>query len=124
MTTWPELHRQINMELPGQNVNVTTDNGLIFLRGTVKDLNNSDRAVQIASTAGKVVNLLYVAVPHCPTQILLKVRFCSVDRSLEKQLGLNIFSTGATNSIGTISTGEFSPPGVALPSTGDSTAAT
>ncbi len=107
-----ELRRQLNTELPGQNVNVTTANGLLFLRGTVRDLNSSDRAVQIASTVGKVVNLLYVAVPDSPPQILLKVRFCSVDRSLEKQLGLNIFSTGATNSIGTITTGQYSPPTV------------
>jgi pilus assembly protein CpaC len=119
-----ELRRQLNMELPGQNVNVTTANGLLFLRGTVKDLNSSDRAVQIASTVGKVVNLLYVAVPDSPPQILLKVRFCSVDRSLEKQLGLNIFSTGATNSIGTISTGEYSPPGVAIPGAGSPATAT
>ena len=40
---------------------------------------------QIAATAGKVVNLLYVDVPASEPQILLKVRFASVDRSLEKQ---------------------------------------
>jgi pilus assembly protein CpaC len=118
------IRRQLNLELPGQNVTATTENGLIFLRGTVKDLTSSDRAVQIATTAGKVVNLLYVAVPPAPAQVLLKVRFCSVDRSLEKQLGLNIFSSGASNSIGTISTGQFSPSTVSIPSTGSPSAPT
>lgn len=123
------IRRELSMELPGQNINATTENGLIFLRGTVKDLNSSDRAVQIASTAegntkNKVVNLLYVDVPSSPPQILLKVRFCSVDRNAEKQLGINIFSTGATNSIGAVTTGQFSPPSVSLPSTGSSSLAT
>ena len=57
------LRRELRTELPGQTVNVSAENNLIFLRGTVKDLNSSARAVQIASTAGKVVNLLYVDVP-------------------------------------------------------------
>jgi len=41
---------------------------------------------------------------------MLKVHFCSVDRSAEKQLGINIFSNGATNTIGAVTTGQFSPP--------------
>jgi pilus assembly protein CpaC len=110
------LRRELKVALPAQNVTVASENNLIFLRGTVNDLASSDRAVQIASGAGKVVNLLYVAVPQAPQQILLKVRFASVDRSLTNQLGLNLFSTGATNTLGTVSTGQFSPPTVSLPS--------
>lgn len=106
------LRRELRTELPGQTVKVSFDNGLVFLRGTVKDLNSSDRAVQIASTAGKVVNLLYVNVPPPAPQILLKVRFASVDRSLAKQFGINLFSLGAANTIGSITTQQFSPPGV------------
>ena len=64
------------------------------------------------STAGKVVNLLYVNVPSADPQILLKVRFASVDRTLTKQLGLNLFSLGATNTIGTVGTGQFPIPTV------------
>jgi pilus assembly protein CpaC len=79
--------------------------------------------VQIAATAGKVINLLYVDVPAPQRQILLKVRFASVDRSVEKQLGLNIFSLGAANSIGVISTGQFSPPTVSLPTATSAAAA-
>lgn len=119
------LRRELNEELPGQEVTATTDNGLVFLRGTVKDLTSSDRAVQIASNVGKVVNLLYVDVPQSPPQILLKVHFCSVDRTLEKQLGLNIFSLGATNNIGSVSTGQFVPPtvsGTSIPATVGETA--
>lgn len=109
------LRRELRKELPGQKLQVSSEGGLIFLRGTVKDLNSSQRAVQIASTAGKVVNLLYVDVPPAQPQILLKVRFASVDRTREQQLGLNIFSTGAANTIGTITTGQYSPPTVSQP---------
>jgi pilus assembly protein CpaC len=101
------IRRELRAELPGQNVRVSQDNGIIFLRGTVTNLNSSDRAMMIASTAGKVVNLLNVNVPAPEPQILLKVRFCSVDRTREKQLGINIFSTGLGNTIGSVSTNQY-----------------
>src|SRR4051812_11339095 len=101
------LRRELRSELPGQNVRVSQDNGVIFLRGTVSNLNNSDRAVMIASTAGKVVNLLNVNVPAPEPQILLKVRFASVDRNRLKQLGINFEVNGLGNTIGSIGTGQF-----------------
>jgi pilus assembly protein CpaC len=110
------VRREFRTEFPGQVLRVTNEGGTIFLRGTVKDVESSDRAVQIASTAGKVVNLLYVNVPPRETQILLKVRFASLDRYLKKQLGINIFSTGAANTIGTVTTQQFGAPSVTAPS--------
>lgn len=104
------LRRQLSTELPGQKIQASIENDLIFLRGTAKDLTSANRAVEIASTMGKPVNLLYVNVPPPEAQILLKVRFASVDRSRSRQLGLNIFSTGATNTVGSVSTQQFSPP--------------
>lgn len=101
------VRRELRAELPGQNVRVSQDNGIIFLRGTVTNLNSSDRAFTIASTAGKVVNLLNVNVPAPEPQILLKVKFASVDRNRLKQLGLSFANGGAGNFIGQISTGQF-----------------
>lgn len=109
------VRRELRAELPGQAVKISSDNGTIFLRGTVKNLNNSSRAEKIASTAGKVVNLLNVEIPPADPQILLKVRFESVDRTKETQLGINIFSSGFGNTIGAVTTGQFSPPGLNLP---------
>ncbi len=118
------LRRELRNELPGQTIKISTDNGNIFLRGTVKNLDSSDRAVQIASTAGKVVNLLQVEVPRSDPQILLKVRFASVDRSLEKQFGINFFSTGFGNVVSGVNTGQYSPPGLTPGSTPGSAATT
>jgi pilus assembly protein CpaC len=112
------IRRQLRSELPGQEMTVTTEGGNVYLRGVANDLNSSSRAVLIASTAGKVVNLLNVKVPPPEKQILLRVRFASVDRTKEKQLGINIFSTGFGNTIGSITTGQFTPPTVTVPSAG------
>ena len=117
------VRRELKAELPGQPLRVSSENGQVFLRGTVKDLNSSDRAVEIASLAGKVTNLLYVNVPAPEPQILLKVKFASLDRTLQKQLGINLFSLGAANSIGSVTTQQFSPPTLGLGSAASGSAA-
>ncbi len=104
------IRRELRTELPGQTIKVSYANNAVFLRGTVKDLTSSARAVQIASTAGKVVNLMDVSVPTADPQILLKVRFASVDRSLARDLGVNLFDLGLGNALGGVSAGQFSPP--------------
>jgi pilus assembly protein CpaC len=106
------VRRELITELPGQPLKVTSENGVIYLRGTVKDLTSSDRATKIASTAGKVVNLLNVEVPAPKPQILLKVRFASIDRSKARSFGINLFNLGKGNTVEGISTGQFSPPSV------------
>lgn len=113
------VRRELRSEFPGESLKVSAENGMIFLRGTVKNLASSERAAKIAGSAGKVVNLLYVDMPQGEQQILLKVKFASIDRSKEKQLGLNFFSTGLANTVGGITTGQFSPPVVtSVPGTG------
>jgi pilus assembly protein CpaC len=104
------VRRELKKELPDQAIKVNAENGAVFLAGTVKDLTSSDRAVQIASVAGKVVNLLNVEVPAGQPQILLKVIFASVDRTKSRQLGVNLFSTGFGNTDGSVSTGQFNAP--------------
>jgi pilus assembly protein CpaC len=71
-----------------------------------------------------VVNLLYVDVPASDPQILLKVRFASVDRTVAKQLGINIFSLGAANTIGSVTTGQFGTPTFTPPTTGGNSTTT
>jgi pilus assembly protein CpaC len=102
--------RQLKEELPGQDIHLTFEDDTFFLRGRVKDVTSAERAFSIASTLGKAVNLLYVDVPQAESQILLKVKFASVDRSFSSQIGVNLFSTGAANNIGSVSTGQFNPP--------------
>lgn len=104
------VQRELDKELGASKVEMTLDGVDVYLRGTVTDLAAADRAVSIASTLGKPVNLLKVNAPEVEPQVLLKVKFAEVDRSIGRDLGMNIVSTGATNTIGRLSTGQF--PGV------------
>ncbi len=117
------VRSELLRELPGQNVELTWENDTAFLRGRVKNLVSADRAAAIANTLGRTVNLLYVDVPPPEPQILLKVRFATIDRSASLQLGLNLVSTGAGNTIGGVSTQQFSGPQIVTTPSG-ATAAT
>jgi pilus assembly protein CpaC len=107
-TKLENLRHRIQEELPGQPIEVSIDGDNVFLRGTARDLVSAERAVAIASTAGKVTDLLYVAIPPTDKQILLKVQFATVDRTVVNELGLNLISTG--NTVGRVTTGQFLPP--------------
>jgi pilus assembly protein CpaC len=103
------VRAQLASELGGEDVTLDFENDTAFLRGTVKDIVNATRAAMIAGTLGKVVNLLYVAVPPVEAQILLKVRFVNVERSASRQLGMNLISaTGQLTTPGSTTTGQFS----------------
>ena len=104
------VRRELREELAGQDVSLTLEDGNVFLRGTVKEVNAADRAAAIAATLGKVVNLLRVLVPTADPQILLKVRFANVDRSATTQLGFNLFALDGSKGIGSSTTGQFGAP--------------
>jgi pilus assembly protein CpaC len=102
--------RQRMRDAVGESVQVDLDDKSVILRGSVQNQAQGERAMAIAGMAGKPVNLLTIPTPAAPPQILLKVRFADVDRSASMQLGANLFSTGATNTIGAITTGQFAGP--------------
>lgn len=111
---------QIDREFGG-NVKLTVDGTSVYLTGRLKDMYEADRALAIATTLGKVVNLLKVDTPPQERQILLKVRFADVDRTKSLNLGLNLFGSVKGYPF-TATTGEFSPTtATALPSGGSST---
>lgn len=92
----------------GKDVSITFDTQNVYLSGRVKDLFAANRAVGIAETVGKVVNLLRVDIPPQEEQILLKVRFANVDRSFSRDLGANLFGNpGGYPATATV--GSYSP---------------
>jgi pilus assembly protein CpaC len=104
------VRSQLASEFPGQKMEIALENDTVFLTGTAKDITTAQRAASIAGTLGKVVNLLKVDVPGTEPQILIKVRFADVDRTATSEFAINLFSTGATNTIGSISTGSSTTP--------------
>jgi len=107
------LRAAIERAYPGQQINVETEGGRIVLSGSVSAQRIADDAAKLAGLfSTQVVNSIVVpAAPPPPRerQVMLEVKFAEVDRNKITQLGINLFSTGATNTIGTITTQQFSP---------------
>ena len=104
-----EVRHLISEEKGAENIQLDLDGDAVLVRGTAADLTSADRAMSIAGTLGKAVNLLRVNVPQTDQQILLKVRFADIDRSVSQQLGIN-FLSGNPKLTGSTTTGQFGPP--------------
>jgi pilus assembly protein CpaC len=105
------LRDAVQQAFPGQNVQVEAEQGRVILSGTVNDKAMADEVAKLASSFSKdVVNSLTVPPVSHGKQVMLKVRFAEVDRNKLNAFGINIFSTGATNTVGSLSTQQFSPP--------------
>jgi pilus assembly protein CpaC len=109
-TKLDSIRKQLEQELPGQQITLSVEDGSAVVRGSAKDAASAERAVAIAALAGKVTNLLRIPPPPPDPQVLLRVRFANVDRAVTSQLAMNLMSTGATNTIGNISTGQTGAP--------------
>jgi pilus assembly protein CpaC len=105
------VRQQLARDFPNEDINVTFENDTAFVRGTVKDVIAADRVMAITASLGKSVNLLRVEVPPVEQQILLRVRFCNVDRTASTDLGIS-FASGAFNQSTAIGTGQFTGPTV------------
>ncbi|HLX86253.1 MAG TPA: type II and III secretion system protein family protein [Terriglobales bacterium] len=98
-----EMHRLF----PNEQINVTPSRSAIVLSGHVTTEDVSKHAGALASAYSKnVVNVLTFG-PVGAGEILLEVKFAEVDRTALTQLGVNLFSTGSGNTIGSTTTGQF-----------------
>lgn len=103
------LRDALDQAFATESVQVASDQGRVMLSGVVRNKATADDIAKLASTYNKdVINSLSISGRH-PKQIMLRVRFAEVDRTKLAEFGINIFSTGATNTIGTVSTQQFSP---------------
>jgi pilus assembly protein CpaC len=121
---WDELERSRSFDLrvdvdvsaaaeeekrvfPDEQITVTPSRSAIVLSGHVSDEDVSKRAGLIAEAySHNVVNVLSFG-PVGAQEVLLEVKFAEVDRSAMTQLGANFFSTGAANTVGTVTTGQY-----------------
>ena len=105
------LQHRLEEQFPTENINVSSAKSALVLSGSASDPRVVEKAIEIGTSfAPKVINLLQLPPPPDTEQILLQVKFADVDRSASQQLGINIFSTGATNTIGSIQTAQFGSP--------------
>ena len=121
---WDELERSRSFDLrvdvdvsaaaeeerrvfPDEQIAVSPSRSAIVLSGHVSTEDVAKRAGMIAEAYSKnVVNVLTFG-PVGAQEVLLEVKFAEVDRSALTQLGVNLFSTGLTNTIGATTTGQF-----------------
>ncbi len=80
-----EFKERLRQILPGEQIEVRTANDGIVLSGTVGSINALDRALDLAEryAPDRVSNLMNVGGTQ---QVMLKVRFAEVERSVVKQL--------------------------------------
>ena len=121
---WDELERSRSFDLrvdvdvsacaeeehrvfPDEQITVTPSRAAIVLSGHVSTEDVAKRAGELASAySPKVVNVLTFG-PVGAQEVLLQVKFAEVDRTALTQMGINFLSTGAANTIGTVTTGQF-----------------
>jgi pilus assembly protein CpaC len=90
------VREQVRRDFPNDNINISLDNDTVFVRGAVRDLLSANRVMEIASTlagTGKTLNLLRVAVAPSAPEILLKVKFATIDIAAERDLGFSLLTT-------------------------------
>jgi pilus assembly protein CpaC len=104
------LASNLKQVFPRENIQVSQSGASIVLTGDVSSQAVADKAVALGQTeAQSVINMLQVPPPAKKTSktVMLQVRFAEVDRLAVQQLGVNIFSTGAANTIAGTSTQQF-----------------
>ena len=93
-----EFKERLRQILPGEGIEVRTANDGIVLSGVVSSIEKLDRALDLAQRYApeRVSNLMVVGGTQ---QVMLKVRFAEVQRSVMKSL---------SSSVGLLNAGEFS----------------
>jgi len=98
---------EIHKLFPAEKIDVTPSRSAIVLSGHVTTEDVAKHAGALATAYSKnVVNVLTFG-PVGADEVLLEVKFAEVDRTALTQLGINLFSTGAGNTIGNVTTGQF-----------------
>jgi pilus assembly protein CpaC len=98
---------EIKRIFPDEQIDVSASRSAIVLSGHVTTEDVTKHAGMVAGAYSKnVINVLSFG-PVGAQEILLEVKFAEVDRTAVTQLGVNLFSTGAANTVGTTTTGQF-----------------
>ena len=91
-----EFKERLRQILPGENIEVRTANDGIVLSGTVSSTAKLDRALDLANryAPDRVSNLMTVGGTQ---QVMLKVRFAEMQRSVAKNLSSSLAISGGTD---------------------------
>jgi pilus assembly protein CpaC len=101
------LRNAIQRAYPEERLEVEADGGHLILLGTASNSHIIEDLNRMASSYAKdVLNSVTIPLVH-DRQVLLEVKFAEVDRTALAQFGVNLLSTGAGNTIGSTTTGQY-----------------
>jgi len=102
------IRRLLKETFPDEAIDVRADRDSLALVGHASNPAIAERAMAlIAPQVKAVVNNLQIVPAHPEKQILLRVKFAEVDRTAANSFGINLLSTGAFNTPGSIGTNQF-----------------
>jgi len=109
------LQKLIKETFPTEAIEVRATRDSASLTGRVSSVAVADRAAALVMPLVKsVVNNLQVVTTAAEKQVVLKVRFAELNRTKADQFGVNLISTGAANTPGRVTTGQFGTANPAL----------
>src|SRR5437660_9870808 len=101
------LRSAIERSYPDQHIDVQADGGRLILTGKVTDPKMIEDLTKMSTVySNQVVNSLTLGIFH-DRQLLLEVKLAEVARTKFAQFGVNLLSTGAGNTLGSTTTGQF-----------------
>jgi len=104
------LRKLFKDTFPKEDIHVQSSRDSLSMTGHVSSKDVADRAAALATPFAKtIVNNLQI-VAGVEKQILLRVKFAELDRAATTQFGVNLISTGALNTVGATSTGQYPAP--------------
>jgi pilus assembly protein CpaC len=105
------LRKLLKETFPREEFHIQSSRDSLSLTGHVSSKEVAERATALAVPFAKtVVNSMQINAAPPEKQILLRVKFAELDRSLARQFAVNLISTGAANTPGGSTTGQFPSP--------------
>jgi pilus assembly protein CpaC len=102
------LRELLKETFPGQQLDERAARDSVALVGRVGAQATADRALALVAASYKnAVSALEVAPPGPDRQVLLRVRFAELNRSVSAEFSANLISTGAARTPGAVATGQF-----------------
>jgi len=102
------LRKLLKDTFPSENIRVESSRDSLALTGLVSNKDVGDRATALAAPFAKTIVNNVRITPVVDKQVLLRVKFAELDRTATSQFAINVLSTGATNTVGGVTTGQFS----------------
>lgn len=108
------VRRLLKDTFPSEELRLVAARDTVTVSGEVSTQAVADRAMAtVVPLVKTAVNNMHIKALPVEKQILLRVKFAELSRTYGSQFAVNLVSTGATNTIGSTTTGQF---GTATPS--------